>query len=57
MTISNVHPDLVQVALDKVEGFAFEQFAQAFLSVWTGAISFLLVEYMMAGPTAFMNAA
>lgn len=32
----NIHPDLVQVALEKVDGFAFERFAQDFLSVLEG---------------------
>lgn len=31
-TSENVHPDLIKVALEKVEGFAFERFAQDFLS-------------------------
>lgn len=32
----NIHPELAQVALEKVEGFAFESFAQDFLSVLEG---------------------
>jgi len=32
----NIHPDLIQIALEKVEGFAFEKFAQDFLSVLEG---------------------
>ncbi len=32
----NIHHDLVQVALEKVEGFAFESFAQHFLSALEG---------------------
>ena len=32
----NIHPDLIQVALEKVEGFAFEKFAQDFLSALEG---------------------
>ncbi len=35
-TVENVHPELIKVALDKVEGFAFERFAQDFLSVLEG---------------------
>ena len=33
---NNIHPDLIEIALDKVEGFAFERFAQDFLSVLEG---------------------
>ena len=33
---NNIHPDLVDIALDKAEGFAFERFAQDFLSVLEG---------------------
>ena len=33
---NNIHPDLVEIALEKVEGFAFERFAQDFLSVLEG---------------------
>jgi len=33
---TNVHADLVTIALEKVEGFAFERFAQDFLSVLEG---------------------
>ena len=36
MNIENVHPELAQVALEKVEGFAFERFTQDFLSVLEG---------------------
>ncbi|WP_153018634.1 hypothetical protein [Marichromatium gracile] len=36
MTTETVHPDLVEIALDRVEGFAFERFAQDFLSVLEG---------------------
>ncbi|WP_446810973.1 hypothetical protein ACH50O_05200 [Methylomonas sp. 2BW1-5-20] len=36
MQDKNVHPDLIQVALEKVEGLAFESFAQDFLSVLEG---------------------
>ncbi len=36
MAAINVHPDLLEVALDKVEGFAFERFSQEFLSVLEG---------------------
>ena len=32
----NVHPDYINIALDKVEGFAFERFAQDFWSVLEG---------------------
>ncbi len=32
----HIHPELVQIALDKVEGFAFENFSQDFLSVLEG---------------------
>lgn len=32
----NVHPDLVEIALERVEGFAFEKFAQDFLSSLEG---------------------
>jgi hypothetical protein len=32
----NIHPDLSEIALDKVEGFAFERFAQDFLSALEG---------------------
>ena len=32
----NVHPELIQIALDKVEGFAFERFSQNFLAVLEG---------------------
>ncbi len=32
----NIHPDLSEIALDKVEGFAFECFAQDFLSALEG---------------------
>lgn len=35
-TVENIHPELIKVALDKVEGFAFERFAQDFLSVLEG---------------------
>lgn len=35
-SINNIHPDLVEIALEKVEGFAFERFAQDFLSVLEG---------------------
>jgi len=33
---NNIHPDLIEIALDKVEGFVFERFAQDFLSVLEG---------------------
>ncbi|MDP3028571.1 MAG: hypothetical protein Q8O04_03585 [Deltaproteobacteria bacterium] len=33
---NNIHPDLVEIALEKAEGFAFERFAQDFLSVLEG---------------------
>ncbi|MCP4746837.1 MAG: hypothetical protein GY874_11970 [Desulfobacteraceae bacterium] len=33
----NIHPDLIEIALEKVEGFAFERFAQDFLSVLEGS--------------------
>lgn len=36
MNNSNVHPELAQIALEKVEGFAFERFAQDFLSALEG---------------------
>lgn len=36
MLEGNIHPELVQVALEKVEGFAFERFANDFLSVLEG---------------------
>ena len=36
LNIENVHPELAQVALEKVEGFAFERFTQDFLSVLEG---------------------
>jgi len=32
----NVHPDLIQIALEKVDGFPFENFAMDFLSVLEG---------------------
>ncbi len=32
----NVHPELIQISLDKVEGFAFERFAQDFWSALEG---------------------
>lgn len=35
-TNNALHPELVQIALDRVEGFAFERFAQDFLSVLEG---------------------
>lgn len=33
---NNIHPDLIEIALEKVEGFAFERFAQDFLSALEG---------------------
>lgn len=33
---NNIHPDLVEIALEKVDGFVFERFAQDFLSVLEG---------------------
>lgn len=36
MLSGNIHPELIQVALEKVEGFAFERFANDFLSVLEG---------------------
>lgn len=33
---NNIHHDLAEIALEKVEGFAFERFAQDFLSVLEG---------------------
>lgn len=33
---NNIHHDLAAIALEKVEGFAFELFAQDFLSVLEG---------------------
>lgn len=36
MTMTSISPELAQVALEKVEGSAFEEFAQAFLSVLEG---------------------
>ena len=36
MTTKYLHPDLVQIALDRTEGSAFECFAQDFLSVLEG---------------------
>ena len=36
MNTENIHPELVQVALERVEGFAFERFSQDFLSVLEG---------------------
>ncbi len=33
---NNIHPDLIKIALDKVEGFAFERFAQDYLSSLEG---------------------
>ena len=35
-TNNTLHPELVQIALDRVEGFVFERFAQDFLSVLEG---------------------
>jgi hypothetical protein len=35
-TSNTLHPELVQIALDRVEGFVFERFAQDFLSVLEG---------------------
>ena len=32
----NVHPDLIKISLDRVEGFAFERFAQDFWSSLEG---------------------
>ena len=32
----NIHPELAEIALDRVEGFVFEKFAQDFLSVLEG---------------------
>ena len=34
--MENVHPDLIQIALDKTEGHSFELFAQDFLAVLEG---------------------
>ena len=36
MKLENINPELVQIALDRVEGFAFEQFAQDFLATLEG---------------------
>ena len=36
MTTETVHPDLVEIALERVEGFAFERFAQDFISALEG---------------------
>lgn len=33
---NNIHPELTEIALEKVEGFVFERFAQDFLSVLEG---------------------
>ena len=33
---NNIHHDLAEIALEKVEGFAFERFSQDFLSVLEG---------------------
>jgi hypothetical protein len=37
VSIEPVHPDLVKIALDKVEGFQFERFVQDFYSTLVGA--------------------
>lgn len=37
MPAESVHPDLVKIALDKVEGFQFERFVQDFYSTLVGA--------------------
>lgn len=36
MKVENISPDLAQIALDRVEGFAFERFAQDFLAALEG---------------------
>lgn len=36
MPTETIHPDLVQIALDRVEGFVFERFAQDLLAVLEG---------------------
>jgi hypothetical protein len=37
VSTERVHPDLVKIALDKVEGFQFERFVQSFYSTLVGA--------------------
>lgn len=38
---NNIHHDLAEIALEKVEGFAFERFAQDFYPFWKVVLSSL----------------